>query len=68
MDTLQEASAAAAPTSLGHVALVRGSRLNDQERLRIALAELADLHRTKHVAEEFVALIDEWAPLCLCWV
>ena len=50
---------------MGHVALVRGSWLNDQERLRVALAELADLHRTKHVAEEFVALIDEWAPLCL---
>ena len=65
MDTLEEAAAAAAPTRLGHVALVRGSRLNDQERLRVALGELADLHRTKHVAEEFVALIDEWAPLCL---
>ena len=49
MDTLPKATAV--PTCLGHVALVRGSRLDDQERLRMALAELADQHRTKHVAE-----------------
>ena len=65
IDALQEAAAAAMPTHPGHVALSRGSQLDDHERLGVSLAAPGDVLRTKLVVEEFIALVDEWAPLCL---
>ena len=64
LGTLERAASEAPPTRPQHVSLIRSSPLNAHERMKIALADLGDLERERHVAEEMIALVEEWAPLC----
>ena len=67
LDTLERAASEPPPTRESHVAIIYGSSLNVHERLRVALYDLSELERERHVAEEMLSVVEEWARCACFW-